>query len=130
MSLPIELLYVIEKYISDTSSYLKLRLLSKKYNKKFQIIKYFKDNKLNKQIKFINNGIHIFKNNKLIEKYTFYNFGQYKYQNFCNDIQHLVYNKPPYKLTYKKLTKSKIFQKICNINEDDEILEKEYCCIS
>ena len=130
MSLPIELLYVIEKYVSDTSLYLKLRLLSKKFNKKFQIVKYFKDNKLNKQIKFIKNGIHIFQNNKLVEKYTFYNFGQYKYQNYNNNIQYLVYNKPPYKLTYKQLTKSKIFQKICNINEEDEILKKEYCVIS
>ena len=72
MSLPIELLYVIEKYISDTSSYRNF-IIIKKYNKKFQIIKYFKNNKLNKHIKFIKNGIHIFQNDKLIEKYTFYN---------------------------------------------------------
>lgn len=130
MYLPLELLYIIERYVSDTSSYLKLRLLSKKFNKKFQIVKFFKNNKLNKQIKFIKNGIHIFQNNKLIEKYTFYNFGRFKYHQYNNDVENLVFNKPPYKLTYKRLTKEKIYQKTCNINEDDEVNKKEYCSIS
>ena len=57
MSIPIELIYNIETYVSDTNSFLLFRLLSKKFNKKYKIIKFFKDNKLDKTVEFIDRGM-------------------------------------------------------------------------
>ena len=158
MDLPNEIVLQIVDYISDTKTFLNLRILSKKYYEYFNEVKIFEGNKLVYKIRVNNNEKIIIRENNLLgllpgspdyirEVYIINRHGNFTYNKFKNDplgllsgspdklIEEIIYD-PPYKLKFREINEDSKTYKNCDLSQATSEFSKYIipsnfnCCIS